>query len=383
MKTQSKKVIIICIIVFLLLVILIGCYILLNKRTDTNPVNTLDVEQIKYNYIPKEKLGFNIVDKITIMYNYDNSSKYEESTKKLELAITGEQASSLIGLFNNYEYPDKNNVYYAVYGNYQIILSNGVEFLFDSTSIGSDEIICECIIDGESTLTLMPKELQNIVVSMVNSVLENNSKIYSTDKVTIKQDNKNIVVNDKISVDYILEQCKFIYDVPETISQEAIYEIIFNENTSLHVYENTSTAKLRNNGTEIYVKIPAELTIHIEIILNNYNHNLNEILQTDIITIQQNGKIIEITDANAINDIITFLNYSDINYESSVDYNKLIANLQEYDIALDFGKVKLIILADSQGILDGTTGNLIHEDKTTNRMLMRKDFASYIENLLK
>lgn len=366
----------ICIIMFILLLLLTLVYLILIKPT--NEVISLNNE-IQYNNIPKEQLGLDTVSRINIIYNYD---VYSYDNAKIELSVTGEQANYLITLLKNYEYPDKSNFLSAVTGKYQIILSNGVEFLFDYTD--SNDRICACIINGKRILTEMPNELQNFIVGIVNRTLETTKQLYSTDKITIKANNKEILLTDKLAVDEILEQCKFIYDTDVIENSALIFQVIFNENAILEIYENTNSAKLIYNNNQKYVKIPNYLKRYITKIINNYENNLKDTLTTNSITIEQNGKKVEIADTNIINNIITYFNYSDIGFGDGVEYNTLSENIQPQDITIYFDKVQIVILVDPNNgkITGGTSGHIIYPDKTVILMTLREDFIQYMQNLM-
>ena len=370
-KNKKFKLLVAFLIIIILVIVLL--YVMLGKASnEVSSINGMNTKE-SYNIIPKEQFNLNNISRINIVYHYEYTTD-----KTLEISVTGEQANKCIQILDNYEYPDKSNLLLAIEGKYEVNLLNGTKFLFDDYS--SLPIHGAYINNDKRMITEIPNELYTLISETVNSELEKIANIYNTNQITINTNDKKILVQDSIAINKYLEYCKYIYDI-DTFDDTAtpLFQIIFNTETKLDLYTKR-LGKLYCNNTEKYVKLPEKLIDFTETIINNYNNNIDNILDANIIKLQKNSNSIEITDLNTIEYIKDFIKYTKIYYNKEYNYEAIKNSISRQDIIISLGEVIIIIPISDNAILQ--TGYILYPDKTAFPLDLNTEFISYIKSLV-
>lgn len=325
---------------------------------------------------PKETVKIEEQEKIIITYTY---SFQEES---FDIEVTDQEFIKMIKdnisnkKLNNYS----GQIGLAILGEYSVDLGNDVIFKFDYYD---DEGYVYMSNKDKHFLTRIEPEILSKVIDIVDIKLTENASIFQTQKVTVtdKEDNP-INIERKTAIEYILKQCKNIYtkemDYEPTIVTPD-YEINFNNGVQIIKYNQNDRGFLLKNGI-LYEAYGLQA---LDTILENAFDNVEEkeqMFNTNNITITSPKKIIEITDKNIIEKIITPIIYSKMqetewtkNYDITEEYNNGIKiKINNYEFLIP-GKVGTV-----------TIGNryIISEDKKISLCFPLADLEEYANELL-
>lgn len=325
---------------------------------------------------PKETVKIEEQEKIIITYTY---SFQEES---FDIEVTDQEFIKMIKdnisnkKLNNYS----GQIGLAILGEYSVDLGNDVSFKFDYYD---DDGYVYMSNKNKHFLTRIEPEILSKVIDIVDIKLTENASIFQTQKVTVtdKEDNP-INIERKTAIEYILKQCKNIYtkemDYEPTIVTPD-YEINFNNGVQIIKYNKNDRGFLLKDGI-LYEAYGLQA---LDTILENTFDNVEEkeqMFNTNNITITSPKKIIEITDKNIIEKIITPIIYSKMqetewtkNYDITEEYNNGIKiKINNYEFLIP-GKVGTV-----------TIGNryIISEDKKISLCFPLEDLEEYANELL-
>lgn len=325
--------------------------------------------------LPKEEVEMEEVSQIKITYTY----RWQEESFDIE--VTDEELVTLIQeniadkKLKNYS----SSIGLAVLGEYNVDLSNGVSFMFDSYDEDGFVMLNN---NGKQFLTAINPEILKLIIEKVDVELTERASIFKTDKVTISQGENAVEITEKTALEYIINQCKNVYSkeidyTPEI--EEPDYEIDFNNNIKLYIYKQNEQGWIEKDGkiSEAYGLTTFDTII--ENALNNISEK-REIFTTNKITITDSNKSIEITDQDVIEKITTPLIYSNFGTPEW---------LKDYDITEEYNGGIRVKINNYEYLIPGKVGNVnigsryaISEDKVISLCYPLISIDDYVNELL-
>lgn len=326
--------------------------------------------------LPKEVVSFEEPEHVTITYTYPLQNE------KFDIDVTDEELIKIIK--DNINHKKLEN-YSGLIGldvmeTYKVQLDDSTSFAFDY----EDDDGYVMMHDNEKNfLTKINPEILSKVVVMIDEKLTQNIAMFQTEKISItNQEGKQIEIDRKTAIDYLLEQCKDITSeeiVDELNIVTPDYKIKFNDEVEIFKYNKNGQGFLLKNGN----LNRAYGLEGFDTFLENAFENLEEkekMFTTDKIAITSKNKSIEITDETIIEKITTPLIYGTIqerdwleNHDITEEYeNGIKIKINTYEFLIP-GKIGYV-----------TIGNryIITEDKKIKLCFPLQDIERYVNELL-
>ncbi len=326
--------------------------------------------------VPKEVVSFEEPEHVTITYTYPLQNE------KFDIDVTNEELIKIIK--DNINHKKLENylglIDLAVMGTYKIQLDDSTSFAFDY----EDDDGYVMMHDNEKNfLTKINPEILSKVVAMIDEKLTQNIAMFQTEKISItNKEGKQIEINRKTAIDYLLEQCKDITSeeiVDELNIVTPDYKIKFNDEVEIFKYNKNGQGFLLKNGN----LNRAYGLEGFDTFLENAFENLEEkekMFTTDKITITSKNKSKEITDETIIEKITTPLIYGTIQERDWLENHDIT---EEYENGI---KIKIntceFLIPGKIGYV--TIGNryIITEDKKIKLCFPLQDIERYVNELL-
>ena len=180
-----------CYIIFILLIIAIIsiCYVNAKMKKYTEKIGKISDAKIIYYYIENKK----------------------EESKTLELELSTSEIKHLEIMLKKYKFKDFSKSGLALEikketnVKYILIINDKIKLMFQPKEKEAEEFIIISYEDKEY-LTLVPKEISEYIYNIIDIKLQENIKMYKTDKITIKnRDLKEIILIDSKEIDKLEE----------------------------------------------------------------------------------------------------------------------------------------------------------------------------------
>ncbi len=326
--------------------------------------------------VPKEIVSFEEKEHITITYTYPLQNE------KFDIDVTDEELIKIIkDNINNKKLENYSGVIgLAVMGTYKVELDESTSFAFDYED--EDGYVMMEHNEKQFLTKIEPKILSKIV-AIVDEKLTENIQMFKTEKITItNKEGKQIEINRKTAIDYLLEQCKDITSeeiVDELNIVAPDYTIKFNDEVEIFKYNQSDQGFLLKNGNLNRVYGLEGFNTFLENAFENLEEK-EKMFTADKITITSKEKIIEITDKNIIEKITTPLIYGTI---QARDW------LENYDITEEYENGIKVKINTCEFLIPGkigyvTIGNryIIAEDKKIKLCFPLQDIEKYVNELL-
>ncbi len=367
---MKKKKIIIILVVILVLAILFGIITFTGIGTEIR-------SYLKYKImVPKEVVSFEEKEHITITYTYPLQNE------KFDIDVTDKEIIKIIkDNINNKKLENYSGLIgLAVMGTYKAELDENTSFTFDYED---DDGYVMMEHNEKQFLTKIEPKILSKIVAIVDEKLTENIQMFKTEKITItNKEEKQIEIDRKTAIDYLLEQCKDITSeeiVDELNIVTPDYKIKFNDEVELLKYNQSGQGFLLKNGN----LNRAYGLEGFDTFLKNAFENLEEketMFTANKITITSKNKSMEITDEAVIEKITTPLIYSDIQER---DW------LENHDITEEYENGIKIKINNCEFLIPGkigyvTIGNryIITEDRKIKLCFPLKDIEKYVNELL-
>ena len=325
--------------------------------------------------LQKESIKMEKPDKIKITYTY-----YLQD-EKFDLDITDEELIQLIQeSINNKKLKDyTSTILLAIAGHYNVDLGNGISFMFDNYDKDGYVMLNN---NGNQFLTTINSEILKQVIEKVDVVLTERASVFKTDKLTVKQGEKEVEITEKTALEYILNQSKNIYSkeidfVPEIMQPD--YEMDFNNNIKLYIYKQNAQGWMEKNGTIFEAHGLTAFDTILENALTDIPQK-KDMFTTDKITIEDKNKSIQITDRDIIEKITTPLIYSTL---GTRDW------LKDYDITEEYNGGIRVKINEYEYLIPGKVGTvnvgnryIISENKEISLCFPLVSIDNYVNELL-
>ena len=240
-----------CYIIFILLIIAIIsiCYVNAKMKKYTEKIGKISDAKIIYYYIENKK----------------------EESKTLELELSTSEIKHLEIMLKKYKFKDFSKSGLALEikketnVKYILIINDKIKLMFQPKEKEAEEFIIISYEDKEY-LTLVPKEISEYIYNIIDIKLQENIKMYKTDKITIKnRDLKEIILIDSKEIDKFIEYCKDIYNIEEIKEITKDYIIDFNNGNILYIDKEYNTILYnRKYETKTNVKVPYNIIYYLE-----------------------------------------------------------------------------------------------------------------------
>lgn len=326
--------------------------------------------------VPKEVVSFEEPEHVTITYTYPLQNE------KFDIDVTDEELIKIIK--DNINHKKLENylglIDLAVMGTYKVQLDDSTSFSFDY----EDDDGYVMMHDNEKNfLTKINPEILSKVVAMIDEKLTENIAMFQTEKISIiNKEGKQIEIDKKTAIDYLLERCKNITS-KEIVNELNIvtpdYRIKFNNQVEIFQYQLTGKGFLLKDGILYEAYGLEEWDTFLE---NAFDHleEKEKMFTTDKITITSKEKSIEITDQTVIEKITTPIIFSSIKEK---DWLKTYDIQEEYEngIKIKINDYEFLIPGKVDGI---TIGNryVISKDKTIKLCFPLQEIENYVKELL-
>lgn len=326
--------------------------------------------------VPKEVVSFEKPEHITITYTYPLQNE------KFDINVIDEQLIKMIKDNINHKKLENysGQIPLAVMETYKVKINDSTSFAFDY----EDDDGYVMMHDNEKNfLTKINPEILSKVVAMIDEKLTENIAMFQTKKISItNKEGKQIEINRKTAIDYLLEQCKDITSeeiVDELNIVTPDYKIKFNDEVEILKYNKNGQGFLLKNGN---LNRAYGLEGFDTFLGNAFDHleEKEKMFTTDKITITSKNKSIEITDENIIEKITTPLIYGTIQEQDWLENHDIT---EEYENGI---KIKIntceFLIPGKIGYV--TIGNryIITEDKKIKLCFPLQDIERYVNELL-
>lgn len=326
--------------------------------------------------VPKEVVSFEEPEHVTITYTYPLQNE------KFDIDVTDEELIKIIK--DNINHKKLEN-YSGLIGldvmeTYKVQLDDSTSFAFDY----EDDDGYVMMHDNEKNfLTKINPEILSKVVAMIDEKLTQNIAMFQTEKISItNQEGKQIEIDRKTAIDYLLEQCKDITSeeiVDELNIVTPDYKIKFNDEVEIFKYNKNGQGFLLKNGNLNRAYGLEGFDTFLENVFEN-SEEKEKMFTTDKITITSKNKSIEITDETIIEKITTPLIYGTVQERDWLENHDIT---EEYENGI---KIKIntceFLIPGKIGYV--TIGNryIITEDKKIKLCFPLQDIERYVNELL-
>ncbi len=332
-------------------------------------------------FLRKEKVKIEGVEQIYAIYHFAAKMDGKET---VTISLAEDDKNKILETLKDCQFANySKQVGLIIMGNYEVVLNDTMKFEFDSYREEEKQQYVKWYVNDKSFLTMIPNEIVKQIVDKMEIPLVARTKKYQTNKITIKQNENQIDIQEKWTIDYLVSQCKYVGEVEAREKGNKKYEIDFNNGIRLQIHEQVGLlTNLEAGSVAKNVIVPVSISDMVEGLINNQAKIKSGLFNTTKINIKKGEKEIKVTQKEKIEAITAMVKYGIIMHEGHDDWldGEHKPTIGKNDTVITINENCIVTIPESKN--DGNRF-LFYKDGTVDWAQPIGNFEQYVENLLK